>query len=149
MTGSRRIPWARALVLCLVATVTATMTVPRHGWAQSPATFACSGNEPFWALRIDGNRAEYSQPSGEGVEQTPLAGVLTPVDVVPEGTVVWRGRGEGMTSDLVAYLLEQECHDSMSGERHTHRAYISLPDGDVRIGCCSVETKKADAAAFR
>lgn len=117
--------------------------VPVDAAAQMATTFACSGNEPFWSLSIDGKQARFTRPTGDGVEETNLAGVLTSVDYLSKPLVVWRGRGEGMEADVVAFIAEKECNDTMSGRQHSHSTQVSLPDGNVVIGCCSIETKHA------
>src|SRR5512136_794226 len=49
----------------------------------------------------------------------------------------WRGRlAGGAGSDLVAFLREADCSDSMSDVKHPVVARVSLPDGRFLAGCC-------------
>lgn len=133
----------KMLVVGLVVACCTLTVAARTGSAQTPTAFSCSGNEPFWSLTIDDDRAQFSRPMAETVETTDLGGLLTTVDYLPQPVVVWRGRGQEMDADVVAFIFEQECNDTMSGRQFSHSARLSLPDGTVVVGCCNVEKKHA------
>ena len=102
------------------------------------AAFACRGNEPFWNLQIDGAAALHGRL---GETPTTLAGAATALDYLRPPELVWRGRGEDETHDLVAWIVEARCQDTMSDSEgqteFSHAVRVSLPDGQVLVGCCS------------
>jgi hypothetical protein len=56
---------------------------------------------------------------------------------------VYRGRADAPAGDLVAVLTREQCLDTMAdavegGGASDHTARVSLPDGEVRLGCCAV-----------
>ncbi len=111
--------------------------------AQPPAAFACRGNEPFWDLAIDGEKAEYGHLGGaSGRVAATLAGSLSSVNYLKPQLFVWRGRGETMSGDLVAMITRERCVDTMAEEGpeggvFDYNVKMSLPGGEVRVGCCS------------
>jgi hypothetical protein len=44
----------------------------------------------------------------------------------------------GSRRDLVAFISERACADTMNGENppFTHAVQLSTPDGQVLVGCC-------------
>jgi uncharacterized membrane protein len=100
-------------------------------------SLACRGNEPFWQLRIDGATATYQQLGGAAIE---LAGGTTALDYLPRPELVWRGRAAALDGDLVAWITEQPCLDTMSDREgsttFSHRIRISMPGREVLVGCC-------------
>jgi uncharacterized membrane protein len=136
--GRRRWALAWRIAACAgLAGVTPTAV------ADAPSRFACRGNEPFWNLQIDGAHARYSR-LGTAADQD-LTGVLTPLDYLRPRQLVWRGRADG--GNLVALLTAERCRDSMSDREgrteFDHSVRISLPGGEVLVGCC----QDVDAAA--
>ncbi len=108
-----------------------------------PAALACRGNEPFWNLAIDGRKAEYGRLGGaSGRVAATLAGNLSSLDYLKPRLLVWRGRAEAMSGDLVAMITRERCVDTMAEEGpgggvFDYRVRVSLPGGEVRAGCCS------------
>jgi uncharacterized membrane protein len=98
---------------------------------------ACRGNEPFWQLQIDGATARYQRLGGAAIK---LAGLPTPLDYLPRRELVWRGRAASLDGDLVAWITEESCLDTMSDREgssaFSHRIRISMPGGEVLVGCC-------------
>jgi uncharacterized membrane protein len=117
------------------------------GTARAEGTaFACRGNEPFWNLQIDGEAALHGRL---GEEPQTLAGAATALDYLRPPEVVWRGRGEGETNDVVVMIVEASCQDTMSDSegqtQFSHQVRVSMPDGQVLVGCCSAGLANAAA----
>lgn len=99
-----------------------------------PGAFVCTGNEPSWSLRIDGDRAEYTRLGGP--EKQALAGQARTLDFLRPRLKVWRGAASGVAKDLVAFVSEERCADTMADQTFPFSARISMPDGEVLAGCC-------------
>ena len=124
----------------------------RAGETVAPAAFACRGNEPFWSLSMDGGAATFSRLTGAAEpEKRDLIGRLTALDYLDPRIRVWRGKEAAASGDLVAVITEMRCLDTMSdGEGQSefaHRVLISLPDGDVLVGCCNAATRTGSAGS--
>ena len=50
---------------------------------------------------------------------------------------------------LVAFVSREACSDTMSDERFDYRARVSMPDGTLRVGCCSALAGKGAATRAR
>jgi uncharacterized membrane protein len=121
-------------LLCLI-----TVGAEAASAADDPASgpIACRGNEPSWQLRIEGARATYQRLGGAAIE---LAGSATALDYLPRPELVWRGRSAPLDGDLVAWISAEPCLDTMSDREgssaFSHRIRISMPGGEVLVGCC-------------
>ncbi|MBM3487547.1 MAG: hypothetical protein FJX67_13100 [Alphaproteobacteria bacterium] len=107
-----------------------------------PTALLCSGNEPVWRLDIDAGEARYSTPLGEsGRTEVRLRGSYRWLDYLKVKLFVWRGRipTPGST-DLVAFITEERCADTMVDRSEPFTARLSLPDAAVRLGCCRPAT---------
>ncbi len=138
-------PISRCMVLAAVVTVlvVAQVAVPVLVASDSetmPVQYACSGNEPFWNLKIDGTQAQLSrlgetEKGGDG-----MAGHFRSMDFA--GIFSWRGPVSEKTSgDLVVFIARQLCLDTMADAEEGGGAMdfgvgLSLPDGTVLLGCC-------------
>ena len=95
-----------------------------------PSEYRCNGNEPFWGLAIDNESAGWATP-GEPEGKT-LEGTFQRLDYA--GVFSWRGDfGDG---DLVAFVTDQPCSDTMVDRDYPYTVRLSLPDGSVLLGCC-------------
>lgn len=95
-----------------------------------PSEYKCNGNEPFWGLAIENEHAGWATP-GEPEGRT-LEGAFRHLDYA--GVFAWRGEfGEG---DLVAFVTDQPCSDTMVDREYPYSIKVSLPDGSVLLGCC-------------
>ena len=90
---------------------------------QSPKTlqpasrFECRGNEPFWKIKINGDAAEYSKFTGApDMKKDALKGQLKSLDYLRPPLFVWRGRVQGTTGDVVVFIENRQCLDSMSDQ---------------------------------
>ncbi|HSO07527.1 MAG TPA: hypothetical protein VLW45_09815 [Pelomicrobium sp.] len=99
-----------------------------------PSAFQCTGNEPSWGLRIDGDRAEYSRLGGP--EKQALTGQVRALEFLRPRLKVWRGAASGVAKDLVAFISEERCADTMADQTFPFSVRISMPDGEVLAGCC-------------
>lgn len=106
--------------------------------AQSP-TFPqrldCTGNEPGWRLRIDGQTAELSSM----VMSTTLSltGRERALGFLDPPVLVWRGTAGGPTHTIVAVVTEGACYDTMAdGPAYPYSAVLSVSEGEVYAGCC-------------
>jgi heat shock protein HslJ len=91
----------------------------------------CFGNEPSWSVDLtEPGAARFATPDGEPVL---YRGAATRLDFL--GEAIWRGSpADGR--DLVVWLRDSECSDTMSDNRHPVTARVSLPDGRFLAGCC-------------
>jgi uncharacterized membrane protein len=104
--------------------------------------FSCRGNEPFWNLRVTGDRAEFSQlgadPESKNIR---LKGDLNRLDFRQPPLYVWRGRAKSTPGDMVAFIAKETCLDTMSDQegqsRYAYSILISMPDNQTRLGCCN------------
>lgn len=120
------------------------------GTDRIPQAFGCSGNEPFWALTVDGEEGTFSRPGADGVAETMLAGGGHGLDYLDPPVFVWRGgpaspeaesaeeaEAEELSGDLVVGIFPQTCRDTMADlPPFSYRAVLSLPDGMAATGCC-------------
>jgi heat shock protein HslJ len=102
----------------------------------------CFGNEPSWGLTLDApGVARLLLP-----DEPPAVYQGTEARLDPLRERVWRGRlAGGQGSDLVAFLRETGCSDSMSNVTHPVAARVSLPDGRFLAGCCRLVAAAAPA----
>ena len=101
-----------------------------------PTTLACGGSEPFWSLALAPGKARLDAPEPALLKGgSDFAGKATPIANQRAGTIVWRGRAAGGTSELVAVVTRQAC-PTPSGEDDPFRVFLSLPDGTALAGCC-------------
>ncbi len=95
----------------------------------------CFGNEPSWGLEFAGrSSARLILP-----DQRPMyyRGSETRLDFLKERA--WRGKvAGGKGGNLVAFLREAACSDTMSDVQHPVTARVSLPDGRFLAGCCRI-----------
>ncbi len=121
---------AQVSVPALVASDTQTM----------PVQYTCSGNEPFWNLKIDGNQAQLSRLGETEKNESGMAGHFRSMDFA--GIFSWRGPvSEKKPGDLVVFIVRQVCLDTMADAEEGGGAMdfgvgLSLPDGTVLLGCC-------------
>jgi putative lipoprotein len=106
-----------------------------------PANYACTGNEPSWKLEIIGGSAALTQMSGTAPEERKYKGELEKVPTAKVPFVVWRGRLDAGLREMVAFVSQEACKDTMSAEgpaggESPFTARVSLPQGAVRTGCC-------------
>lgn len=100
-----------------------------------PSEYKCSGNEPFWGLAIDGEHAGWATPEEPGGRT--LEGTFVSLDFA--GLFSWRGSfSEG---DLVAFVTQRQCSDTMADRSYPFSISVSLPDGSVLLGCCDSASK--------
>jgi uncharacterized membrane protein len=115
--------------------------------------FECRGNEPFWQLKINGDVAEYSRFTGtpETKAQT-LSGKLKSLDYLRPSLSVWRGRSTDASGDVVAFIENKQCLDTMSDQegqsKFDYTVRISMPDGEVLLGCCNARTDADHAEKY-
>lgn len=117
-----------------------------------PDELLCSGNEPFWSLRLDGSEARFSRLGAEEGEVT-LTGEPSPLEYA--GVLVWRGKGGSPDAgELVATVRRQSCLDTMADELEgggtwPYSVVVSLADESVLLGCCRPPARAAVTGATR
>ncbi len=110
----------------------------------------CRGHEPEWSLRIDGPMATLATLDAGGLQQTGLTGRLQEAGG-RETSFVYRGRLATSGADLVAVITKEPCAETMAdaaegGAPAGYSARLSLPDGEVRLGCCTIAAPAAPPA---
>ena len=118
---------------------------------ETPAVLVCRGYEPEWSLRIEGPGATLATLGTQGLAQTGLAGRLQEIERARPPFLVYRGRADVTSADLVAVITREACVDTMAdaaegGGSSEHTARVSLTGGEVRLGCCSVPQAPEPAA---
>jgi len=94
----------------------------------------CFGNEPSWSIDLTmPDRARVSPPGSTPIDYTGRATVNTVL-----GEQIWRGRATSGGGELVVFLREEACSDTMSDTMHSMSARASTPDGAFLVGCCRV-----------
>jgi heat shock protein HslJ len=128
--------WPLALVV-LVAAVTASI-------AQEPSLI-CFGNEPSWRLDLtEKGKARFSTPDSMAVDYLGIANTL-----VPRKESIWRGQSTlPKGGELVAFLREGQCSDSMSDTVHPYSVNVSLAEGSHYAGCCRVSEAPVVSASL-
>ena len=138
-------PISRCMVLAAVATalVIAQVSVPAlvaSDIETMPVQYTCSGNEPFWNLKIDGRQAQLSRLGETEKGGDSMTGHFRSMDFA--GIFSWRGPvSEKTPGDLVVFIARQLCLDTMADAEEGGGAMdfgvgLSLPDGVVLLGCC-------------
>lgn len=135
-----RHPTLGAFLLTLASVVLCSpCPVVKAAPLSSPPKLICQGNEPSWMLRIHGKAAAFRLlgAAGQGPELK-LQGSYRRLDSLKPPLLVWRGATVDSPRDLVAFISERACADTISGENplFTHAMQLSTPDGQVLVGCC-------------
>lgn len=129
------------LPLTLALGLLAAASPARAGDPSPPSM--CFGNEPSWGLALERpDEARLELP-----DAAPLRYRGGATEVPLHGERVWRGRADGGTGELVAFLRDAPCSDGMSDVTHPVTVRVSLPDGRVLAGCCRVLATAAAAGA--
>jgi hypothetical protein len=102
----------------------------------------CRAHEPEWRLRVEGPAATLATLSAQGLVKTGFVGHLREIEWARPPFLVYRGSAEAGGADLVAVITREACLDTMadaaeSGGASDHTARVSLPGGEVRLGCCA------------
>jgi heat shock protein HslJ len=125
--------------LQLLATLLA-ISFPFAALSAAERELICFGNEPSWRLDLPGaGEARFSLPDGKSAS---FRGSEARIEHRRES--VWRGRGRG-GRELVAFLRDGACSDTMSDTVHPVSVNVSLPDGRHFAGCCRVPAGPAAA----
>jgi heat shock protein HslJ len=105
----------------------------------------CFGNEPFWSLDLsEPGKAAFSTP-----DSAPIGFVGEVTTLAHRRESVWRGRSPASgEADLVAFLREGACSDTMSDTTHPFSVSVSMPDGRHLAGCCRLTQAAALPAAL-
>jgi uncharacterized membrane protein len=103
------------------------------GGCRMPPTDArvvARGNEPFWSVRVLGDRLVFSEPDAPDGIEVPAA---PPVGL--EGGLVYRSADDRHEAPALELVLEDRgCTDSMSGE-YMHLTARVRVDGRTMSGC--------------
>jgi len=112
--------------------------------AAAAQSVTCFGNEPSWSVVFEGpSAARLLLPDQPEVE---YRGAETRLVMLHER--VWRGApSAGTGGELVVFLRDADCSDTMSDQTHPVVARVSLADGRVLTGCCRAAAAAAVAAA--
>ncbi len=102
----------------------------------------CFGNEPSWSVHLTTPGVARVVILGE--EPVVFRGGAVRNEVLRES--LWRGSPMA-GRDLVLFLREGACSDTMSDIKHPVSARVSLPDGRFYAGCCRIPAPSAHAAA--
>jgi uncharacterized membrane protein len=129
------------LILASLACGRETEEQPPAGVSGPHPSFRCQGNEPFWNLTIEGNRARY-RSLAEGDTEGPFEGEFQWELAVEPAVFEWQGVATNEAgARLSASIREEQCLDSMSDETPAFSHWIRLraPNGREVTGCCRTE----------
>jgi heat shock protein HslJ len=101
----------------------------------------CFGNEPSWSVQLTTPGVARVMIPDE--EPAVFRGGVVRNEVLRES--LWRGSPVA-GRDLVVFLREGACSDTMSDTKHPVNARVSLPDGRFLAGCCRIPAPSAHAA---
>lgn len=114
----------------------------------------CSGNEPFWSISFDEERAGLIW-LGEGDQPLAYSGGGSILDWHQPPILVWRGQSEDADGnpaggspgegELVIFVRAEQCFDTMSGRVSPLSIVASVPDGQVLVGCCRTDLSQITA----
>ncbi|MCB9959864.1 MAG: hypothetical protein H6843_14800 [Rhodospirillaceae bacterium] len=100
-----------------------------------PQQLDCTGNEPGWRLRIDGQTAELATLTMPATQS--LTGRDQALDFLIPPVLVWRGTAGRPASTIVAVITESACYDTMAdGPPFPYSAVLSVSESEVYAGCC-------------
>lgn len=113
--------------------------------AQTPTPIPgimCRGSEPSWTLNAGGATAVYSELTSRSRREVVFRGSLQTRSNLMPPVIVWRGDSTHLPREtLVATLRAETCRSTMAdGPDYAYSAVISLRNGDIRSGCCSLHT---------
>lgn len=121
------------------------LVIPVDSPASEHQPLICFGNEPSWRLDMtEPGKAEFSTPDIEAVLYNGSATTLA-----PEKETIWRGQATVPDGgELVAFLREGACSDTMSETIHPYSANVSLPGGRHYAGCCRLSRVTGESATL-
>lgn len=93
-----------------------------------PDPLICSGTEPFWSVRFDGDTAVYATPEGE---EPPAA--ISGRRHSANSTIVW-SVPFGESRAIISH--DRLCSDGMSDNLYDLSVALVRPDGAFLSGCC-------------
>lgn len=102
----------------------------------------CFGNEPSWSVVLEGagDGARLALPDEPSIAYRGRASELSALH-----ERAWRGRADaGSGGDLVVFLRDGACSDTMSDTTHPVIARVSLADGRLLAGCCRIGGSAAE-----
>lgn len=94
--------------------------------------YSCSGNEPFWSIKMENEQIIFSSLDG-GTTTYPYFEPREIRDLIVFQT---RLQIDDATSTLKITLKKEECMDSMSGKKFTYSVKVQK-DGKQFSGCAS------------
>lgn len=102
----------------------------------------CFGNEPSWSVDLtEPGIARFATPDTDPVIYQGSVAQLEHL-----GETVWRG-SPANGRDLVVWLRDSTCSDTMSDTPHPVTARASLPDGRFLAGCCRLAAPGPEMAS--
>lgn len=112
-----------------------TPTAP-HDEREQGFPLACSGTEPFWSLRVDGDRARFDRMNGDTGEWH--AGSWNVASGQWGRFAIRLESGQGIEPGHAAVARDfRFCSDGMSDFQYAYDVTLILPDGEgVLAGCC-------------
>ena len=121
------------------------LAAPVDASAGEEQPLICFGNEPFWRLDLTApGKASFSTPDTAAVDYIGAATAFP-----PRKEWIWRGQATiSGAGELVAFLREGACSDSMSETVHPYSVNVSLSDGRHYAGCCRLSEAVADLATL-
>ena len=121
------------------------LAMPVDSPASEEQPLICFGNEPSWRLDLtELGKASFSTPDIAAVEYTGAATAFA-----PRKESIWRGQATvSGGGELVAFLREGACSDTMSDAVHPYSVNVSLPGGRHYAGCCRLSEVAAESPAL-
>ncbi len=130
-------------IVCLMVLVVSAAAVTAA--SAQPPPLICFGNEPFWRLDLtEPGQARFSTPDSEAADYLGAANTLA-----FRQESIWRGQAVHPDGgELVAFLREGACSDTMSDIVHPYSVNVSLPPGSHYAGCCRLPETPAVSAGL-
>ena len=123
----------------------AVLAAPVDASAGEEQPLICFGNEPSWRLDLTvPGKASFSTPDIAAVDYTGAATAFA-----PRKESIWRGQATvSGGGELVAFLREGACSDTMSDAVHPYLVNVSLPGGRHYAGCCRLAEVAAESSSL-
>lgn len=107
------------------------LTIALSSSAAMAANYSCGGTEPFWGLKMVGNKFIFADPELERPTVSTIDSKRSAAGVGPEYVFVVK------SGKATATVVTGTCSDGMSDTEYTHHIVIDRGNERVLYGCCN------------